>query len=289
MKALAALLGLWLALCGGACAQSGNAKTVPQLAQETFSLFPDNTSMLIQPFALRQYNLDLLASIGSFALAPIANRTVLGNVSGIAAPPLALTAMQLTTLCNVFTSGLSGCVPASGGGTTNFLRADGAWTSAGGGVVSGAGTSGCAMGALVYTDGSTGNVRCDTSASVTIGFFGLQMGLGSITSVFAEFGSVTAQALASNGSTPDFTAGTCAVTGVLGSTLTGEFTSSGGCAGGTIILTGVSSQTNGFSCWVNNQTSAARPIRQTARTTTTATFTATINGGDVINYGCIGY
>jgi hypothetical protein len=38
-----------------------------------------------------------------------------------------------------FTSALPGVVPASGGGTTNFLRADGTWTSPGaGGVASGA-------------------------------------------------------------------------------------------------------------------------------------------------------
>ncbi len=36
-----------------------------------------------------------------------------------------LTNTQLTALVNSFTSGLSGSVPASGGGTTSFLRADG--------------------------------------------------------------------------------------------------------------------------------------------------------------------
>jgi hypothetical protein len=35
----------------------------------------------------------------------------------------------LTTMVNNFTSSLSGTVPASGGGTTNFLRADGTWTA----------------------------------------------------------------------------------------------------------------------------------------------------------------
>jgi hypothetical protein len=34
---------------------------------------------------------------------------------------------QLTALINTFTSSLSGSVPSSGGGTTNFLRADGTW------------------------------------------------------------------------------------------------------------------------------------------------------------------
>jgi hypothetical protein len=57
----------------------------------------------------------------------IANNTVLGNVSGISAPAVALTQLQLTALVNVFTSALSGAVPASGGGTNSFLRADGSF------------------------------------------------------------------------------------------------------------------------------------------------------------------
>lgn len=75
-------------------------------------------------------------SSGSLALAriaAIANNTALGNVSGISAIPSALTATQLTTLVNSFTSSLSGAAPASGGGTVNFLRADGTWQAPPGG------------------------------------------------------------------------------------------------------------------------------------------------------------
>ncbi len=57
----------------------------------------------------------------------IADQTALGNLSGGAAVPVALTATQLTTLINAFGSSLSGAAPASGGGTANFLRADGSW------------------------------------------------------------------------------------------------------------------------------------------------------------------
>lgn len=59
---------------------------------------------------------------------PIPNNTVLGNVSGITAIPVALNQAQLTALINVFTATLAGDVPASGGGVINFLRADGLWT-----------------------------------------------------------------------------------------------------------------------------------------------------------------
>lgn len=59
----------------------------------------------------------------------IATNTVLGNVSGATAAASALSQAQLTALVNVFTSLLAGVVPASGGGTTNFLRADGSWAA----------------------------------------------------------------------------------------------------------------------------------------------------------------
>lgn len=73
--------------------------------------------------------LDFLSANGEWivpagVLPTIANNTVLGNVSGGAAQPVAISKTQLTTLVNVFTSALSGAVPASGGGTTEFLRAD---------------------------------------------------------------------------------------------------------------------------------------------------------------------
>jgi hypothetical protein len=63
--------------------------------------------------------------------ANMANNTVKGNVSGGAAAPSDLSQTQLTALINSFSSTLSGAVPASGGGTTNFLRADGNWAAAG--------------------------------------------------------------------------------------------------------------------------------------------------------------
>ena len=52
-----------------------------------------------------------------------AGRAVLGAASATAQ----------TALFDVFTSGAKGLAPASGGGTTNFLRADGTWAAPGGG------------------------------------------------------------------------------------------------------------------------------------------------------------
>ncbi|ACI52196.1 conserved hypothetical protein [Gluconacetobacter diazotrophicus PA1 5] len=62
-------------------------------------------------------------------LSPIVSNTVLGNVSGSSAVPTALNQAQLTALVNSFTTTLPGAVPASGGGTANFLRADGTWAA----------------------------------------------------------------------------------------------------------------------------------------------------------------
>jgi hypothetical protein len=61
-------------------------------------------------------------------------------------------ASGLTALINVFTSTLSGAVPASGGGTTNFLRADGTWAAPAGG------------GGL--TDGDKGDITVSGSGTV---------------------------------------------------------------------------------------------------------------------------
>ena len=67
-------------------------------------------------------------------MANIATARFIGRVTAATGVPEALTGTQATTLLNVFTSALKGLVPASGGGTTNFLRADGTFaTPAGGG------------------------------------------------------------------------------------------------------------------------------------------------------------
>jgi hypothetical protein len=62
-------------------------------------------------------------------MANLATATFIGRVTGSTGVPEALTGTQATTLLDVFTSALKGLVPASGGGTTNFLRADGTWAA----------------------------------------------------------------------------------------------------------------------------------------------------------------
>lgn len=84
-------------------------------------------------------------------LATQADNTVLGNVSGGAAAPIALTATQLTTLCNPFTDTIKGCVNFPTTATGKVLRDDNTWVAAaGGGTV----TSVDALGGVAVVAGS---------------------------------------------------------------------------------------------------------------------------------------
>ena len=66
-------------------------------------------------------------------LANVATATIKGRVTAATGDPEDLTGTQATTLLDTFTSGLKGLVPASGGGTANFLRADGTFAAPPGG------------------------------------------------------------------------------------------------------------------------------------------------------------
>jgi hypothetical protein len=65
---------------------------------------------------------------------PTAARVSITGGAGITVNPSPLVGTGTVT-CTTFSSTLVGCVPASGGGTANFLRADGAWVPPGGGGV----------------------------------------------------------------------------------------------------------------------------------------------------------
>jgi len=62
-------------------------------------------------------------------LADMATATFKGRTTAGTGDPEDLTAAQATALLNPFTSSDKGVAPASGGGTTNFLRADGTWAA----------------------------------------------------------------------------------------------------------------------------------------------------------------
>jgi hypothetical protein len=59
----------------------------------------------------------------------VANNVLLGNTAGAGNPIQELSGGVATTLLTLFSSINQGVVPPSGGGTTNFLRADGTWAA----------------------------------------------------------------------------------------------------------------------------------------------------------------
>lgn len=63
-----------------------------------------------------------------------ATSRILGRITAGSGDVEELTGTQATTLLDTFTTSLKGVVPASGGGTSNFLRADGTWALPSGGT-----------------------------------------------------------------------------------------------------------------------------------------------------------
>jgi hypothetical protein len=98
----------------------------------------------------------------------IGAHTYIGNNTGGSAVAAAISSTQLTADLNLFTSTLQGLVSGSGGGTTNFLRADGSWATPpgpGGGTVTTTGSP--ASGNLTKFSGATSIVNGDLSGDCT--------------------------------------------------------------------------------------------------------------------------
>ncbi len=66
-------------------------------------------------------------------LATVPTATLKGRILAGTGAPADLSGADATTILNVFTAALKGLAPASGGGTSNFLRADGTWAAPPGG------------------------------------------------------------------------------------------------------------------------------------------------------------
>lgn len=173
-------------------------------------------------------------------MADIATARIIGRVTAGTGDPESLTGTQVTTLLDVFTTSLKGVVPASGGGTTNFLRADGTWAAppGGGGGGSGTVTSVAAGNGLDFaTITTSGSVTLGTPSTIT----------GSSTNSVTTTSHTHALTLASGditgalGYTPynstnpsGYTTNTGTVTSVSGGNgLTGSVTTSGSLALGT--------------------------------------------------------
>lgn len=70
------------------------------------------------------------SAITNAKLADMVQSTIKGRAAGAGTgAPVDLTSAQATAILDAFTSALKGLAPASGGGTTNYLRADGTWAA----------------------------------------------------------------------------------------------------------------------------------------------------------------
>lgn len=128
-------------------------------------------------------------SSGAVSLAKMANlsaNSIIGNNTGSGATPLALTGAQVTALLSVFASGTQGVVPASGGGTSNFLRADGSWAAPSGASL-GDGDYGdvtVASGVITIDANVISNSKIRQSAAYSV--------IGNSTSATANVGDISA-------------------------------------------------------------------------------------------------
>lgn len=112
-----------------------NSATKMQLAvtgQLQLNAYTTSTSFTGTPLAFLQTD-----ASGDLIQTPLSSvQTALsgtGYVKFAGTTPSYLTPTQATADLNLFTSSLQGLVPSSGGGTTNYLRADGTWDAPSGG------------------------------------------------------------------------------------------------------------------------------------------------------------
>lgn len=152
-------------------------------------------------------------------LPSIANDTVLGNASGASAVPSALSQTQLTALVNSFSATLSGAVPASGGGTSNYLRADGTWAAPTGSGTVNSGTSGQATYYGATGSAVSGTAGLTFSSTAITSYIGTVIGVATTSCTLGTTtSSCSAQTTGDCGTFINFTAST-AVTVTIPDTL----------------------------------------------------------------------
>lgn len=83
----------------------------------------------VQPLATLKTDLGLTGTNSGDQFTNITSSRLLGRVTAGFGAAEELTGTQSTALLDTFTSALKGLAPPSGGGTGNYLRADGAWAS----------------------------------------------------------------------------------------------------------------------------------------------------------------
>ena len=122
----------WMSVSDGGQVKHGIKSRSSTASRWIDAILDDGSTTTSQPAFI-----DIIGSVINSQLATMPTLTIKGNNTGGASTPLDLTVAQVNAILPVFTSVLNGSTPLSGGGTTNFLRADGTWAappSAGGGI-----------------------------------------------------------------------------------------------------------------------------------------------------------
>jgi hypothetical protein len=110
---------------GNIISASGGGSGLPSPVTANYVLIADASGV---PTWSRLSNIHLNGStIQNSRLAVVPSSTIKGNNTGSSSNPIDLTAAQVAAMLPVFTDASNGLVPASGGESDAFLRADGAW------------------------------------------------------------------------------------------------------------------------------------------------------------------
>ena len=188
----------------------------------------------------------------------VVNFPVLATMS--IAPPIQSTNVSYSRLAALYATG--------------EIYTTGDLSSAGGAFISGT------------TSLSGGNSTINKSSNFTT-----EIGDGTTTQPVNIGGASNAVKVGSNiqvtGSSPANT-GTCSINTQLGGPMAGSFKANGACAAGTVIFT-FTAAPNGWSCDAHDLTTTADAINETAYTTTSVTFTATMAASDLAVFKCIGF
>jgi hypothetical protein len=109
------------------------------------------------------------AAVTNVKLADVSTATLKGRTTAGSGSPEDLTGTQATALLDTFTGALKGLVPASGGGTTNFLRADGTFAAPPGGGGGGANVGTATVDFGAFPGSSDATVAVTGQASIVAG------------------------------------------------------------------------------------------------------------------------
>ena len=158
-------------------------------------------------------------AVANSMLAQVATATFKGRVTAATGDVETLTGTQATTLLDTVTTSLKGLAPASGGGSLNFLRADGTWA-----VPAGLNGGTVTMVSVVTANGVSGSVATPTTTPA------ITLTLGAITpSSVAATGAITSSSASAGigyatGSGGTVTQATNKSTAVTVNKTTGEIT-----------------------------------------------------------------